>query len=275
MYKKLCVRPMVAAGMLLSMAALSAADEPMQRPLVVGHRGMVQAAPENTLAGFRACLALRVGFEFDVRQSRDGELVCVHDATVDRTTGGRGRVGDLTLAELRELDAGSWFDRAFRGECVPRIDEIFDAVAEHGSDATLIAVDLKAAGGGIEESLVRAAHERKILDRLVFIGLTIESPEVRGRLKAASQQARVARLAPSPEAIDEALRDDDADWVYLRFLPSAAEVAKVHAAGKRIFLAGPLVAGHEPDNWSQAATLRIDAVLTDYPLELQRHLRPR
>src|SRR5881396_282402 len=86
------------------LTATQAAEPP--RPLVVGHRGLMQAAPECTLAGFRACLALRVGFEFDVRRTKDGTLVCLHDATLDRTTDGRGSLADLTFAQVRMLDAG-------------------------------------------------------------------------------------------------------------------------------------------------------------------------
>src|SRR6186997_1909913 len=79
------------------------------RPAVVGHRGMLQSAPENTLAAFSACLALQVGFEFDVRRNRDGTLVCLHDETVDRTTTGTGRLAEWTLTRMRELDAGVKF----------------------------------------------------------------------------------------------------------------------------------------------------------------------
>ena len=91
-----------------------AAAEP--RPLVVGHRGLMHAAPECTLAGFRACLALRVGFEFDVRRCQDGTLVCLHDPTLDRTTDGRGQLADLTFDQVKKIDAGSRFDPAFRNE---------------------------------------------------------------------------------------------------------------------------------------------------------------
>src|SRR5262245_12051645 len=79
--------------------------EPL-RPFVVGHRGLLHDAPENTLAGFRAALSLRVGFEVDVRRTKDGELVCLHDATVDRTTDGKGPLNELTLTALSRLDAG-------------------------------------------------------------------------------------------------------------------------------------------------------------------------
>lgn len=67
--------------------------------------------PENTLANFRACLELRIRFEFDVQRTKDGALICLHDETLNRTTNGTGSVSERTLAEIRQLDAGSWFDR--------------------------------------------------------------------------------------------------------------------------------------------------------------------
>src|SRR3954464_12913254 len=82
--------------------------------LVVGHRGLIQSAPECTLSAFRACLALRIGFEFDVRSTKDGVLVCLHDATVDRTTDGHGNLADLTYDQLKKLDSGSRFAPVFR-----------------------------------------------------------------------------------------------------------------------------------------------------------------
>src|SRR6476469_10057270 len=108
----------IAVGWLLIVCptvVVTSAAEP-NRPLVVGHRGLMHAAPECTLAGFRACLALRAGFEFDVRRCKDGTLVCLHDPTVNRTTDGRGNLADLTFDQVRQLDTGSRFDPAFRNE---------------------------------------------------------------------------------------------------------------------------------------------------------------
>jgi glycerophosphoryl diester phosphodiesterase len=255
-----------------AVAASGHAAEPA-RPLVVGHRGLMHAAPECTLAGFRACVALHVGFEFDVRRTKDGALVCLHDATLDRTTNGRGPLGQLTVDELRRLDAGSRFDSSFHAQRVPRIEEIFTLIDKEAPRDSIFAVDLKETGDGLEEKIVRLAESRNCLDQLLFIGLTIESAEVRSRLKAVSDQARTARLSPTAADIAAALADDDADWVYLRFLPTAADANRIHAANKRIFLAGPLVAGHEPANWSNAVELGIDAILTDFPLELSQQLR--
>ena len=264
------------SSLTLALFALAAiplcAAEPV-RPAVIGHRGLLQSAPENTLAAFRACLALRVGFEFDVRATRDGQLVCLHDETVDRTTSGRGRLADLTFAELHALDAGAWFDPAFTGERVPKLEEVLDVLAASPPAAGLAAVDLKAVGNGIEAAVVKAAAERKVLHRLLFIGLTIESAEVRSRLKAAGREARTARLAADENAIAAVLADADVDWVYVRILPTAAAAERIHKAGKRLFIAGPLVAGHAPEQWQQAAGLGFDAILTDFPLELAGQLR--
>jgi glycerophosphoryl diester phosphodiesterase len=94
-------------------------------PFTSAHRGHSAAAPENTLAALDA--AWRAGAtvaEIDVRMSRDGQLVLMHDRTLDRTTNGRGAVSAMTAAELGRLDAGSWFGPAFAGEPIPRLDTV-------------------------------------------------------------------------------------------------------------------------------------------------------
>jgi len=98
-----------------------------QRPLVVAHRGSSLSAPENTMAAFR--LAVDAGadmIEFDVRMTRDFELVVHHDRSLGRTSDGSGRVWDLTLEELRETDAGSWHSRRFAGERIPTLRQVLD-----------------------------------------------------------------------------------------------------------------------------------------------------
>ena len=242
-----------------------------ERSLVVAHRGLLLHAPENTLANFRACLELRLGFEFDVEKTKDGQLVCIHDATVDRTTNGSGKVADLTLTELRQLDAGSWFDRHFAGERVPTVDEVLQLVAQYRQQPILIAVDLKAAD--VEQEVVRLGEKYQVLHRLLFIGRTISEPAVRQRIRQASPQAQAAAVANSPSEFAQALADPTANWVYFRFLPTTTQVADVHAAKKRAFIAGLTVAGNVPQNWQQAADAHLDAILTDYPLELLTLLR--
>lgn len=95
-------------------------------PIIFAHRGASVHAPENTLAAFQRALDDGApAIEFDVKLSADGQVVVIHDHTVDRTTDGQGKVRELTLAQLKALDAGSWFDRAFRRERIPTLEEVF------------------------------------------------------------------------------------------------------------------------------------------------------
>ncbi len=241
------------------------------RVLIVAHRGLARHAPENTLASFRACLELRIGFEFDVERTKDGHLVCIHDTTVDRTTNGNGNVSDLTLDEIRRLDAGSWFDARFADEKVPTIEEVLKLVADYQQHDVLIAVDLKAEN--VEQDVVHLAEKYKVLHRLLFIGRTISDPQVRNQIKLASTNAQTAAVANNLDEFPKALAAANADWVYLRYLPPKEQMAAVRGAGKRAFIAGVTVGGNVPENWRQAAGLGVDGILTDYPLELRTTLR--
>jgi glycerophosphoryl diester phosphodiesterase len=100
-------------------------------PRVIGHRGAAAMAPENTLAGFRRAQALGVAWvEFDVRLTRDGRCILLHDDTIDRTTDASGRAAEMSLAELAACDAGAWFDARFAGETIPTLEEAIDLLAE-------------------------------------------------------------------------------------------------------------------------------------------------
>ena len=99
---------------------------------VAAHRGWSQNYPENTMLAFRKALELDVDqLETDVRITRDGKLVLIHDATVDRTTNGSGKVCDMTLEELQALDAGSWKDPSFAGEKIPEFTDLMELVKNH------------------------------------------------------------------------------------------------------------------------------------------------
>lgn len=97
----------------------------------VAHRGWSGKAPENTLAAFRLAMSEPAvqWIELDVHLSRDGIPVVIHDPTLKRTTNGKGRVVDLTAAELARLDAGSWFHPDFAGEGVPTLDQVLALTA--------------------------------------------------------------------------------------------------------------------------------------------------
>lgn len=261
--------PLALAACVVVQGAVGAAEP--TRPLIVAHRGLLHHAPENTLANFRACLELRLGFEFDIERTKDGHLVCIHDATVDRTTNGSGKVSELTLNELRRLDAGSWFDARFAGEKVPTVEEVLKLISEYREHNLLVAVDLKAEN--IAQDVVRLAEQHGILHRLLFIGRTISEPQVREQIAAACPQAQAAAVTNHLDEFAGALSAANANWVYFRYLPPKAQIEAVQRANKQAFIAGATVAGHLPENWQQAAHSGIGAILTDYPLELAELLR--
>ncbi|MFO7742549.1 MAG: glycerophosphodiester phosphodiesterase family protein [Anaerolineae bacterium] len=122
------------------------------RTLNIAHRGASAVAPENTLAAFEKAAQLRAdGIELDVRLCADGVPVVIHDPSVDATTDGSGRVAGMTLAELKQLDAGSWFGPAFAGERIPTLAETVATVG----DQLLLNIELKGEGL-VDRGLVRA-----------------------------------------------------------------------------------------------------------------------
>ncbi len=126
----------------------------MATPRVIAHRGESSLCPENTLAAFAA--ALEAGaevIEIDVQLTADRRVVVLHDATLERTTNGRGLVGDLTLAELRTLSAGHArvFGEAFAGERVPTLSETLHFLA--GRARLVIEIKAESAGGPLEDGI--------------------------------------------------------------------------------------------------------------------------
>ncbi|MEK7312683.1 MAG: glycerophosphodiester phosphodiesterase family protein [Chloroflexota bacterium] len=137
-------------------------------PAVIGHRGASAAAPENTLAAFDLAMALGAdAVELDAKLSKDGVPVVMHDPTVDRTTDERGRVADLTLADLKKLDAGSWKDAKYTGERVPTLAEVFEAVGSR----LWINVELTnytTRGDGLEAAVVALIQKVNLQRRVIL-----------------------------------------------------------------------------------------------------------
>jgi glycerophosphoryl diester phosphodiesterase len=144
---------------------------PQPTPLIIAHRGDSSHRPENTLAAFAAGLETGAAIvEFDVHLTRDGEVVVIHDETIDRTTDGRGEVKRMTLAEIRRFSAGypSRFGSAYAGERVPTLAETLGLLRERAH--AMIEIKPEAvtddAEGGIEahviEEVRRAGMEKDV-----------------------------------------------------------------------------------------------------------------
>ena len=138
---------------------------------IIAHRGAFACYPENTLVSFEGAIALGAHMvELDVQLTSDGEVVVFHDEKINRCTNGRGRIADHSLAELKKLDAGSWFDKQFQGEQIPTLDEVLKAC----QNRIAVNIEIKTEAvtdyvqGGIEEKCLKTVDENKMSGHVVF-----------------------------------------------------------------------------------------------------------
>jgi glycerophosphoryl diester phosphodiesterase len=228
-------------------------------PQVIGHRGAAGYAPENTMASFERGLAMGVdAIELDVHPTSDGELVVIHDPTLDRTTDGHGLVTAHSLAQIQELDAGSWFDPAFAGQRVP----IFREVMQWAKGRTRVIIEIKQGPifyPNIEELLIAALDETGMRDQVLVISfdhisvhkLKQLAPDILTGVLYAGRCVNPVSLARDAQA--------DALMPYWPLL-TKDEVAAAHAAG--LFI-GPW--GGPEQNYEFILATGVDAVLADFP----------
>lgn len=138
-----------------------------RKTVVFGHRGAKAYAPMNTIPAFELAYEQgAVGIELDVHRSKDGHPVIVHNFTIDETTNGEGNVTQKTLAELKALDAGSWFSDEFIGVQVPTLDEVFEAVGQK----LLINVEIKSMDqetDGVEQIVADCIRRHAMSERVI------------------------------------------------------------------------------------------------------------
>jgi len=128
----------------------------------IAHRGASAYAPENTMAAFAKGLEMGADFiEFDVQMTKDGIPIVIHDATVNRTTNGAGKVSDYTLKEIKKLDAGSWFGKEYAGETIPTFNEVLNEFG--GKINILIELKYPEHHPGIEEKVAYALREHNLV----------------------------------------------------------------------------------------------------------------
>jgi glycerophosphoryl diester phosphodiesterase len=234
-------------------------------PLVIAHRGASGTAPENTLAAFRR--AVDVGapmIELDVQLTRDAQVVVLHDDTLDRTTNGRGPAARHTLASLRELDAGAWFDDRFAGERVPTLAEVLAAIP------IAVNVELKSSEGAADDLEARVLAEvlaTASLDRVVFSSF---DPRRLEGLRALCREAELAVLwhrVRIGDALGLAERVGARALHLRKDRVSEAGLAAARARG----LAVRVWTVNAPRDFHRLAAAGVDGVFTDFP---ERFLQP-
>ncbi len=141
----------------------------MTAVLNFAHRGAAGYCPENTMAAFNHAIELgATGIETDVHMTADGKLVLIHDETLQRTTGSPKWVKDIELAELKELDAGSWYDPTFQGERVPELNELLALIKRTKLVVNLELKNTYVSYPGLEEALIEAVGQYDLADRVII-----------------------------------------------------------------------------------------------------------
>ena len=160
-------------------------------PLVCAHRGRSGIFPENTMPAYDAAIELGADFiELDVRRTADGEIICLHDPTVDRTTDGSGELSSLTLAQVRALDAGSWKGAEHAGARIPLLREVLEQIAQR----MVIHIEIKQRG--IVEQVVGIVRETGALRRVAII--SFDEGDLR-TAKAAEPAAACGLITSKPK----------------------------------------------------------------------------
>lgn len=238
---------------------------PGEAAFIAAHRGDRATAPENTVPAFEAAVVSGSGFiEVDVQLTADGYPVIIHDRTVDRTTSGTGAVADLTLAEIRTFDAGSWYAPAFAGVQVPMWSEFLDILV--GAKDVTALVELKHAWTPDEiETLMGGIYFRGLQDRVVFASFS--STTVRALQDAAPLIPRVLIRRVLP--IDPVAVAQKFDVIAIMTRSSALEarpeaVDLMHAAGLGVLL----YTLNSEERWGEALGYGVDGIVTDTPSAL-------
>ncbi|MGC9355624.1 MAG: glycerophosphodiester phosphodiesterase family protein, partial [Mariniphaga sp.] len=209
-------------GKVLEIGAAPVSEMKLPEHGLCAHRGAMETHPENTIPAFREAVSAGAHMiEFDVQLTKDNELVVMHDATVDRTTNGTGKVSELTLAEIKKLDAGSWKTPEFKGLRVPTFREVLDEMPVN----VWLNIHLKGAG----DAPKMIAEILKEEDRLhqAFLACSAEAAKQARSVEPGIKICNMERQESNLEYVNRSI-EMDADFIQLRgvITPEFADYAK-------------------------------------------------
>lgn len=237
---------------------------PGDRAFIASHRGGGATAPENTIPAIEAALAGGFGYvEVDIALTGDRRAVLMHDATVDRTTDGTGRLSALSLDAVRRLDAGSWFAPEYAGTRVPLLAEFLDVLDSSGGRAL---VELK----GDWDAEAVAAFTEEVEGRDLERRIIVSSFDARtlAHVRAASETIpRLAILKRLPEDVVAAVEETGARGIVVdrRAVLARPEIVdELHDGGFRVVV----YTLNSDAQWDEVTALGVDGIVTDDPRTL-------
>ena len=233
------------------------------KPAIFAHRGASAYAPENTLASFELAIHQEAdAIELDAKLTADGQVVVIHDQTVNRTTDGNGRVGKMTLTQIRQLDAGSYFAAAFYDERIPTLEEVFETVGRK----ILINIELTnyaSLTDSLPEKVANLVRRHNLAKRVIFSSFNPLALLRVGRKLPATPVALLAVQGRSG-----AWARSWVGWIigYNSLNPELRDVnfnlvENAHKRGKRILV----YTVNRVEDMQRMFQLQVDGIFTDYP----------
>lgn len=222
---------------------------------VCAHRGASYYEPENTLRAFKRALEMGAyRLELDVRSIKDGIIVVIHDDTVDRTTNGSGFVREMTLKEIKRLDAG-------KGEKIPTLEEVL----EFAKNNAKLLVDVKEKG--LEEKLAELVRAKGMVNDVVFI---LSTHVIRG-LKKINQELQVCpyyRFVADEPLNMKKIKELDANWIYVSWMKISKDLVNLlHENSIKIFVGVPDILEVEEFQRivKRLSNIEVDEIVTGRP----------
>ena len=225
---------------------------------ICAHRGDVAVAPENTIPAFESAVEKGVGMiEFDVQLSKDDRLILMHDATINRTTNGKGLVNRLTFDQLRALDAGTWYDKSFSDTQIPTLEEALNAIP----NTILCNVHLKNSPG-VAAATAKLIQKMGRLDHC-FLACTTEQAEEARAVVPDIMICNMSRQGKDRVAYVDLTIETHCDFIQLHRNNGLENidqhVKRLHEAGVRVNFFGT----EDPVLIKQLSDAGVDYILTD------------
>jgi len=240
----------------------------MRKPWVIAHRGASGHAPENTMAAYERAVQLGAPFiETDLHLTRDAHFVAIHDATLERTTNGRGNVHDFTLHELRRLDAGMWYDRSFMGQKIPTLEELLEFARKH--DVVFYLEVKYDSAWGMHHALVGALRKEHDAARTIVISFDAATLESIRKLDASIMTGLLIENDGS-EAVKRAVEVGARQLCPQFSIVTAKFVDEAHRSDLHV----ATWTVNQPEDMRAIIAARVDGVMTDFPDRLQAVLEP-
>jgi glycerophosphoryl diester phosphodiesterase len=248
---------------------------PFNQPWIISHRGYRAKYPENTLAAFRAAItAGACMIELDVALSRDRRLVVIHDATLERTTNGHGLVADFTLAELKHLDAGSWFQAKFADQRLPELSEVLDIA----KDRTFVNIEIKSHAyephhppDAIEKQIVALIKQKKVADTVLISSFDCNILKQLSSLPNAPALALISKTPADRHTKEFCTRIKSFSWHPNHKILTRRQVACMQAVGLKVFPYNV----DTFENYQMMIDMKVDGVIASDPILTRQWSRIR